>query len=143
MSLLNVRNFVRSRTLIAFDVSYGMLLSTHDRAWLDSIYDSVQGWGAECVSFASRVVPGFDTTSRAGGGTDFGPLSHYVDQVKPTRVIVVTDGIAPRIEPTDPSRWLWVLPAPRPGSRQQGPPSWMPGMRVEYVDLPFVIDELP
>lgn len=144
MSLPNVRNFVRPWTLVAFDVSYGMILSS-ERAWLDSIFDSVQCWDVRFVSFAERVIPGFDPTpGRAGGGTDFGPLTHYVDQAKPERVIVVTDGIASHVEPSDPSRWLWVLPT-RSSGRGQVAPSWMKMMRVEYVDLqvPFVIAELP
>lgn len=71
---------------------------------------------------------------RGGGGTSFSCIMEKVDEFekengdKPVDVvIVVTDGYAGHIEPTDRDRWIWLL--------VQGGDDWMAGKGMRVIKL--------
>jgi hypothetical protein len=61
------------------------------------------------VMFFSTVV--YRKLSGGGGGTDFNAVRSYVESlpIHPPRVVMVTDGYAPRISPAQPDRWTWII----------------------------------
>jgi len=56
-------------------------------------------------------VRAYDGVLDMGGGSSFRTLQEYVEQfeVHPSIVLVVTDGLGPRIRPQQPSCWVWAI----------------------------------
>lgn len=66
---------------------------------------------------------------QGGGGTDFGPIVETVAGLEdePDAVLVLTDGYAARIAPTDAHKWIWLV--------TPGGDAWMADAGMETVVL--------
>jgi hypothetical protein len=104
--------------LAAFDTSGSM--SDAVVQWLTTLVGQTDGVESHWLSFDGQVmpfVPGERVTG--GGGTNFQNVVDYAEgrlevngkrlDVEPDAIIMLTDGYAPAVTPTDPDRWIWLI----------------------------------
>lgn len=117
--MLSRRGPVRRKVLvIAYDTSGSMPGSVI--SWLTELVGGIDGVEAHWLSFDGVVMP-FVPGERVhgGGGTSFQAVADYVEgrtevrgrlfEERPDAVIVLTDGFAPHITPSEPDKWIWLI----------------------------------
>ncbi|PWI14113.1 hypothetical protein DI272_08050 [Streptomyces sp. Act143] len=117
--MLARRGPVRDKVLvIAYDTSGSM--PQHVITWLTELVGRIDGVEAHWLSFDAVVMP-FAPGERVygGGGTSFQVVADYVEgrsevngrcfEVSPDAVVVLTDGYAPPITPSEPDKWIWLI----------------------------------
>ncbi|TYB50655.1 hypothetical protein FXF51_55565 [Nonomuraea sp. PA05] len=104
--------------LVAFDTSGSMPDTVVE--WLTTLVGRTDGVETHWLSFDGAVMP-FVAGERVlgGGGTNFQNVVDYAEgrlqvagrafEHRPDAVIMVTDGYAPPVTPSDPDRWIWLI----------------------------------
>ncbi|GAA2213760.1 hypothetical protein GCM10009850_092230 [Nonomuraea monospora] len=104
--------------LVAFDTSGSMPDAVVE--WLTTLVGRTDGVETHWLSFDGEVMP-FVAGERVlgGGGTNFQNVVDYAEgrlqvagrafEHRPDAVIMVTDGYAPAVTPSDPGRWIWLI----------------------------------
>lgn len=97
--------------VIAVDTSGSMCEAILDR--VAQLLGDEDGLYFEFVAFDAEVYPfTLGEAFKGGGGTSFAPIDTYVSETleeEPDAVLVVTDGYAPHITPTNPDKWVWLI----------------------------------
>ncbi len=133
----------QKQIVVAIDASGSM--SDEVITKISKLVGSIRNTNAHWLWFDATIGP-FKPGEpiRGGGGTSFQPIADYVEGNlaldgkkfghKVDAVVVVTDGYAPAISPSDPSKWIWLV--------TQGGDMWMeqttkgnPKMTCHEIDL--------
>ena len=112
---------VRNKVLvIAYDTSGSMPSSVV--SWMTDLVGGIDGVQAHWLAFDGVVMPFRPgEVVRGGGGTSFQAVVDYVEGRSavdgklfdecPDAVVMLTDGYAPHVTPSEPDKWIWLITA--------------------------------